>query len=85
MGLIYDSNGNSLKTDILQYLTLFHFSRYEKSGKISLKLDPYENIIGDDGVGALSIVPHSTQKVEFNLLAFLTEARRALNVQKGGR
>jgi len=80
MGLIYDSNGNSLKTDILQYLTLFHFSRYEKSGKISLKLDPYENIIGDDGVGALSIVPHSTQKVEFNLLAFLTEARRALNV-----
>jgi len=85
MGLIYDSNGNSLKTDILQYLTLFHFSRYEKSGKISLKLDPYENIIGDDGVGALSIVPHSTQKVEFNLLAFLTEARRALNVKKGGR
>jgi len=85
MGLIYDSNGNSLKTDILQYLTLFHFSRYEKSGKINLKLDPYENIIGDDGVGALSIVPHSTKKVEFNLLALLTEARRALNVQKGGR
>ena len=89
MGLIYDSNGNSLKMDILQYLTLFHFSRYEAEAKrnrnISLKLDPYENIIGDDAVGALSIFPHSSKKVEFNLLAFLTEARRALNVKKGGR
>ncbi len=46
MGLIYDSNGNSLKTDILQYLTLFHFSRYEamprRDRNISLKLDGVE-------------------------------------------
>ena len=90
MGLIYDSNGNSLKMDILQYLTLFHFSRYEAEARrgrnINLKLDPYENIISDnDAVGKLAIFPHSTKNVEFNLLAFLTEARRALNVKKGGR
>lgn len=28
-GLIYDRDNNPLKNDILQYLTLFHFSRYE--------------------------------------------------------
>ncbi|MGK7954058.1 MAG: hypothetical protein AB4063_02130, partial [Crocosphaera sp.] len=43
--LILDSH---LKNDILQYLTFFHFSRFEKQRNVSLKLDPYENIIGDE-------------------------------------
>lgn len=83
-GLIDDrgSNGesNSLKNDILQYLTFFHFSRYEKDKPISLKLDPYENIIGDDSVGKLSMFQHIKPSVSFNSLAFLTEVRGALNV-----
>lgn len=82
MGLMYD---NPIKNDLLQYLTLFHFSRYEaapkKNQNISLKLNPYQNIIGDDSVGALSIFNHMTGKVNFNLLAFLTQVRKALNVQ----
>ena len=77
-GLIYD---NPLKNELLEFLTLFHFSRYEAASKINLKLDPYQNIIGDDSVGALSIFPHMAGKAKFNSLAFLTEVKKALNVQ----
>ncbi|WP_413162967.1 hypothetical protein ACL6C3_27575 [Capilliphycus salinus ALCB114379] len=85
LGLIYDQtsdqNNNPLKNEILQFLTLLHFSRYEQNKTtISLKLDPYENVIGDDSVSALSIFTHISKKTRFNLLAFLTEVRRALNV-----
>lgn len=78
--LIYDQQENTLKTDILQYLTLFHFSRYEAVQGISLKLDPYEGMIGDNGVGALSIFNHIQEKVQFNLLAFLTKVKNAARV-----
>ena len=78
-GLIYDT---PLKNELMQMLTLYHFSRYEAGiGKINLKLDPYENLIGFDSVGALSIFKHMTGGVEFNSLAFLTEVRKALNVE----
>ena len=74
-GLIF--NG-SLKNDILQYLTLFHFSRYQKAKDIHLKLDPYENLIGDESVGKLSLFNHMRGKSEFNSLAFLTYVRKVL-------
>jgi hypothetical protein len=81
-GLIDD---NKLKNDLLQYLTLYHFSRYEKAPNkkenISLKLDPYQNIIGDKSIGALSLLNHRNGQVKFNSLAFLTEVRKALNIQ----
>jgi Asp-tRNA(Asn)/Glu-tRNA(Gln) amidotransferase C subunit len=67
------------KNDILQYLTLFHFSRYEKAKDIHLKLDPYENLIGDKSVGALSSFNHMRGKAVFNCLAFLTEVKKILN------
>ncbi|NEO53543.1 MAG: hypothetical protein F6K54_10875 [Okeania sp. SIO3B5] len=79
-GLVYDSG---LKNDILQYLTFFHFSRYEKqekdSSNLSLKLDPYENIIGDKALGSLAIFPQMTESIEFNTLAFLTEVNDAVD------
>lgn len=82
-GLIYDG---SLKNELLQYLTLFHFSRYEaaptNTRKISLKLDPYQNIIGNESVGAKSIFKHMTGGVKFNSLAFLTEVRKAFYEQR---
>ena len=74
-GLLEDT---PLKADLLQYLTLFHFSRFEKNSNISLKLDPYENIIGDDSFGKLSIFNHMRGEIEFNALAFLTEVKKAL-------
>ncbi len=81
-------SNTQLKNDILQYLTLFHFSRYEKesgrNGKISFKLDPYENLIGDRSVGKLSLYKHMGGTAEFNALAFLTKVKEVLNTPEGG-
>ncbi len=78
-GLIYPG---LLKNDILQYLTFFHFSRYQKADKeIHIKLDPYENLIGDKSVGKLSLFNHMRGKSEFNSLAFLTLVRNVLNAE----
>ncbi|MEG4421190.1 hypothetical protein QUA70_21740 [Microcoleus sp. LAD1_D5] len=80
-GLIYDG---AIKDTILHYLTIFHFSRYEASHHISLKLDPYERIIGDESVGALSVFSHAGGSADFNSLAFLNKVREVLNVDDGG-
>lgn len=80
-GLIYDGE---IKNTLLHYLTIFHFSRYEASHNISLKLDPYERIIGDESVGALSVFSHAGGRAEFNSLAFLNKVREVLNVGDGG-
>ncbi|MCT7966409.1 hypothetical protein NG799_08700 [Laspinema sp. D1] len=77
--LIYDT---PLKRDILQYLTLFHFSRFDRKTQQTLKLDPYENIIGEQSIGALSIFEHMTPRVEFNALAFLTQVKKVLDLRK---
>lgn len=76
-GLMNDDS--TLKNDILQYLTLFHFSRFEKDKDISLKLDPYQNIIGEEAFSKLSLFNHSRGEVNFNSLAFLTEVKQYLN------
>ncbi|MDJ0535869.1 MAG: hypothetical protein QNJ70_25835 [Xenococcaceae cyanobacterium MO_207.B15] len=83
-GLINNDQERGLKNEILQLLTLFHFSRYEadtntKYKDIQLKLDPYQNIIGDQSIGALSLFPHIQPKIEFNCLAFLNEVNDALD------
>ena len=76
-GLI--SQKSNLKNEILQCLTLFHFSRYEKSSNIQLKLDPYQNLIGDESVSKLALFPHIRVKADFNSLAFLTYIKQILN------
>lgn len=78
-GLIYDGE---IKDTLLHYLTIFHFSRYEALHNISLKIDPYERIIGDDSVGALSVFRHADGRAEFNSLAFLNKVREVLNVSE---
>jgi len=78
-GLIDDRENNQLKNDILHYLSLFHFSRYEqhKTSGISFKLNPYENIIGDSSIGKHCLFPFN-KKIDFNILAFLTQVKRIL-------
>ena len=76
-GLIDDDS--TRKNDLLQYLTLFHFSRFEKTKDISLKLDPYEKIMGEESFNKLSLFNHITGQVSFHSLAFLSEVRRVLN------
>ncbi len=81
-GLINNDENSPLKNEILQFLTLFHFSRYEADRKdIQLKLDPYTNIIGDKSVGALSMFSHTERTVEFNCLAFLNQVNDALDAK----
>ncbi|WP_370589548.1 hypothetical protein [Tychonema sp. LEGE 07203] len=80
-GLIYDGE---IKNTLLHYLTMFHFSRYEARQNISLKLDPYERIIGDESVGTLSVFSHAGGSADFNSLAFLNKVREVLNVSEGG-
>lgn len=80
-GLMYDGE---IKNTLLHYLTIFHFSRYEARQQISLKLDPYSHIIGDDSFGNLSIFSHAGGSAEFNSLAFLNKVREVLSVTEGG-
>lgn len=80
-GLMYDGE---IKDTLLHYLTIFHFSRYEARQKISLKLDPYAHIIGDDSVGTLSVFNHGGGSAEFNSLAFLNKVREVLSATEGG-
>ena len=71
-----------MKNEILQFLILFHFSRYEADSKdIQLKLDPYKNIVGSNSIGVLSLFPHMQPKIEFNCLAFLNEVNDALDAK----
>jgi len=80
--LIHDDDNNQLKNDLLNYLTLVHYARYEARFKFNIKLDPYENIIGDQSVGAYSIFNHGCDNkfsINFNSLAFLTEVRNIVN------
>ncbi|MBN3893417.1 MAG: hypothetical protein HWQ43_31345 [Nostoc sp. JL31] len=67
-----------LQKTILQYIALFHFSRYEVNINIALKLNPYSKLIGDEGIGKISTYTYSVKNVKFNNLAFLTEIRSVL-------
>lgn len=83
--LLDASQPGSLKKDILTFLMLLHFARYERDQQsISFKLDPYENIIGFDSVGTLGTIDHMMSGTHFNMLAFLTEVRSVLNRRYSG-
>ena len=81
--LLNTSIPESLKKEILDFMTLFHFSRYEKASQqnnpVGFKLDPYTDIIGDTSVGALSIYPNMNGRARFNALAFLTVVRAVMH------
>lgn len=74
---LLDKN-SPLQQTILQYITLFHFSRYEVNRNITLKLNPYSKLVGDEGIGTVSTFTYTTKNVKFNNLAFLTSIRSAL-------
>jgi hypothetical protein len=83
--LLDSSQPSSLKKEILDFLMLLHFARYERNETtISFKLDPYDNIIGSDSVGTLGTIDHMESGVHFNMLAFLTEVRSVLNRRYSG-
>jgi hypothetical protein len=79
--LLDETQPGSLKQEFLNFLTVFHFSRYERRTDINFKLDPYENIIGVDSVGSAAVIPHMLKEhgTRFNMLGFLTVVRSVLN------
>jgi hypothetical protein len=80
--ILGQSARGSLKAELLDFLTLLHFARYEKPRDLGFKLDPYKRIIGDTSIGKVAISPHMKGNVRFNALAFLTEVRAILQVQR---
>jgi len=67
-----------LQQTILQYITLFHYSRYEVNWNIAFKLNPYSKLIGEYGIGTVSTYSYSNRNIKFNNLAYLTEIRSVL-------
>lgn len=81
-GLIYEG---PVKTDILRYLTLFHFFRVERRQKtLQLKLDPYQQIMGDEALRKNALFYHIDGRTHFNSLAFLTAVNSILYPQSNG-
>jgi hypothetical protein len=79
--ILGEKSPQSLKTDILDFITLLHFSRYEKPRDLRFKLDPYKRVIGDMSVGKVAIFPNMKGSVHFNSLAFLTLVRAVLHAK----
>ena len=80
--LLSENIPQSLKGDMVDFITLLHFSRYEKPRDLGFKLDPYTRIIGDTSVGKIAVFPHMRANVRFNMLAFLTLVRVVLNKEQ---
>jgi hypothetical protein len=81
--LLNTATSDNLRAEILEFITLFHFSRYEKASlktyPVGFKLDPYTDIIGDKSVGTLSVFPNMNGRARFNSLAFLTVMRAVMH------
>jgi hypothetical protein len=82
--LLDGTTEGSLKKDFLNFLTILHFSRFEKKDNINFKLDPFENIIGSDSVGKTALISHMHNTVHFNMLSFLSAVRSVLNKRYSG-
>ncbi|ONI42607.1 hypothetical protein AN396_13575 [Candidatus Epulonipiscium fishelsonii] len=79
-GVIKPSNTKKLITEILMML---HYIRYEATRNRTIKVNPYERLIGDDGVGTKSIVECivDCNKIKFNMLAYLINMQKIIDVR----
>lgn len=78
-------SNSSLKDSFTNCITLFHYSRYEADKNVSIKMNPYEKLMGDEGVSAKSIfeLPISNfQNIKFNSLSYLTEIKNIVDREK---
>ncbi|OON98472.1 MAG: hypothetical protein ATN35_04895 [Epulopiscium sp. Nele67-Bin004] len=74
-------NKSELKNWITEVLTMLHYSRYEANGNITIKTNPYDRLLGDDGVSARSVFTFRIENrynLKFNALAYLREIKRLL-------
>ncbi len=75
------SDKPSRKT-LIDFICLLHAAAYEKVDKeLTLKLNPYQDILEDDNVNRLNTFSaFPKDKPEFNLFAFLTKIQRVINL-----
>ncbi len=78
-GLIDDT---PLKKGIMEFIILLHYTRYEANSKISIKINPYARLMGDEGVATRSVLKFEMKKEHFNMrfncLAYLTAIKKVL-------
>lgn len=78
-GLISET---TLKQGLVEILIMLHYARYEADKKISIKINPYERLIGDDSVAARSVLSFEVERLKelnFNMLAYLTDVKKILD------
>jgi hypothetical protein len=69
---VIDPDG--IKPDLIRALLLLHTSRFESYTKITIKVDPYSRLLGDEGIAKKSLVDISLGKKSFsmNMLAYFS-------------
>lgn len=73
---------------LIEFLCLVHAAAFEKTDRntpIQLKLNPYEDILGNENVNALNTFDISgpNGQIKFNLFAFLTKIQRIVRLLEG--
>ena len=69
-------NPDGIKPDLIRALLLLHTSQNEKDSDLRIKVNPYDHLLGDEGVAKRSklevkIGKYPTKTVQFNVLALL--------------
>ncbi|OON98031.1 MAG: hypothetical protein ATN32_04955 [Candidatus Epulonipiscium fishelsonii] len=80
-GLIISSKTKKMITEVL---VMLHYARYESDQKRTIKVNPYERLLNDNGVGTKSIVEFIVDKrnFSFNMLAYLINVKKIIDVRK---
>ncbi|MDM8560212.1 hypothetical protein, partial [Candidatus Parabeggiatoa sp. HSG14] len=81
LGRIIDSNTTHRQT-LIDFICLLHTAAYEKFDKeLTLKLNPYQDILEDDNVNRLNtFAAFPNEKLAFNLFAFMTKIQRIISL-----
>ena len=72
----------TLKQGLVEILIMLHYARYEADKSSSIKINPYERLIGDDSVAARSVFTFECDRLKelnFNMLAYLTDVKKILD------
>lgn len=79
-GLILNSTNKKIITNCI---TCYHYSKYEANLNLNIKINPYENLIGESGISNTSVYEYEIskyKKLKFNSLSFLKEVEKSMEV-----
>lgn len=75
-------DNSTFKDNFTNLITLFHYSRYESDINITIKMNPFDKLMGDDGVASNCVYEFrfkNGMKIKYNSLAFLLEVKKILD------